>query len=243
MEEQQCLWDYMNNQPIKGYFEVEVLAKDKQPTRKAVVGIRFMSVVLKPPYRCKSQSKEVLEPINIDAVWVEEINAPDGAEPLDWRLLTNVSVATFEDAVERVSWYKQRWNIETYFKVVKSGCTVEDCRFDTAQRLIRYLTFMSIVAWRLYWMTKINRTDPDAPCIIVLSEHEWKALYSTIHHTRDLPEQLPTVYQVVRWIAQLGGFLGRRSDKEPGITAIWRGWQRLNDIAATWLLFNSASYG
>ncbi len=102
---------------------------------------------------------------------------------------------------------------------------------------------MSIIAWRLFWMTKIARTNPDALCTVVLAEHEWKALYSAIHRTRDLPEQLPTVRQVVRWIAQLGGFLGRKSDKEPGITVIWRGWQRLNDIAATWLLFRPDTYG
>ena len=243
MEEQQCLWDYMKNQPIEGYLEVEVPAKDKQPARTAQVAIRFASVVLKPPYRSKSQSQEGLDPINIDTVWVEEINAPDGAEPLDWKLLTNVSVITFEDAVERVSWYKKRWNIETYFKVVKSGCKVEDCRFETADRLIRYLTLMGIIAWRLFWMTKINRTDPEAPCSIVLAEHEWKALYSAIHRTRELPEQLPTVRQVVHWIARLGGFLGRKNDKEPGITVVWRGWQRLNDIAATWILFHSIPYG
>ena len=243
MKEQECLWDYMNNQIVKGYLEVEVPAKDKQPARTAIVEIRFASVVLKPPYRSKSQRKEALEPINIDAVWVGEIDAPDGVESLDWKLLTNVSVITIEEAVERISWYKKRWNIETYFKVVKSGCKVEDCRFETADRLIRYLTLMSIIGWRLFWMTIINRTDPDAPCTVVLAEHEWKALYSAIHRTRDLPEDLPTVRQIVRWIARLGGFLGRRSDKEPGITVIWRGWQRLNDIAATWLLFHSTSYG
>lgn len=243
MQEQQCLWDYMSNQAVRGNLEVKVPAKDKQPARNATVQIRFESVVLKPPYRSKSQGKEELEPINIDAVWVKEIDAPDGAEPLDWKLLTNDSVKTFEDAFERISWYKKRWNIETYFKVLKSGCKVEDCRFETAERLTRYIPLMSIIAWRLFWMTKINRTDPDAPCTVVLAEHEWKALYSAIHRTRELPEQLPTVRQVVHWIARLGGFLGRKNDKEPGITVVWRGWQRLNDIAATWLLFHSIPYG
>ena len=106
MQEQQGLWDYMGNQAVKGNLQVRVPAKDKQPARDATVDIRFESVVLKPPYRSKSQGQEVLEPIKIDAVWVKEINAPDGAEPLDWKLLTNVSVKTFEDAVERISWYK-----------------------------------------------------------------------------------------------------------------------------------------
>jgi hypothetical protein len=243
MQEQQCLWDYIGNQAVKGNLQVKVAAKDQQPARDATVEIRFEPVVLKPPYRSKSQGQEVLEPIKLDAVWVKEIDAPDGAEPLDWKLLTNVSVKTFEDAIERISWYKKRWNIETYFKVLKSGCKVEDCRLETAERLIRYLPLMSIIAWRLFWMTKINRTNPDAPCTVVLAEHEWKALYSRIYRTRDLPEQLPSVRQVVRWIARLGGFLGRRKDKEPGITVIWRGWQRLNDIASTWLLFHSIPYG
>jgi hypothetical protein len=243
MEEQRCLWDYMSDQPVQGYLEVEVPAKDKQPARTAIVGISFASVVLKPPYRSKSQIKEELRPIEIDAVWVREIDAPAGVEALDWKLISNVSVKTYEDALERISWYKQRWNIETYFKILKSGCKVEACRFGTAERLKRYITLKSIIAWRLFWMTKINRTDPDAPCTVVLAEHEWKALYHGVHRTRELPEQLPTVREVVRWIARLGGFLGRRSDKEPGPIVIWRGWQRLNDIAATWLLFHSIPYG
>ncbi|MEW6734878.1 MAG: IS4 family transposase [Acidobacteriota bacterium] len=87
-------------------------------------------------------------------------------------------------------------------------------------------------------MTHINRQEPQASCNTVLAEHEWKALYCRINKTTQLPKQPPTVRQVVRWIAQLGGFLGRKSDGEPGITVIWRGWQRLNDIADTWLLLH-----
>ena len=71
-------------------------------------------------------------------------------------------VHSFEDAVERVIWYRCRWHIEVYFKVLKSGCKVEDCRLSTADRLIRYLTLSSIVAWRLYWLTHINRQAPVA---------------------------------------------------------------------------------
>ena len=84
-------------------------------------------------------------------------------------------------------------------------------------------------------------TEPDGEFLSQISKV--KIQDSAIHRTRDLPEQLPTVRQVVHWIARLGGFLGRKNDKEPGITVIWRGWQRLNDIAATWLLFHSVPYG
>ena len=93
-------------------------------------------------------------------------------------------------------------------------------------------------------MTQINRQYPQAPCSIVLAEHEWKALYCRVNRSRQLPKQIPSVRQVVRWIARLGGFLGRKGDKEPGVTVIWRGWQRLNDIADTWLLlYPDQTYG
>lgn len=231
------LWDYMGSQPVAGHLKIEVPEKEKEPAREATVEVRFATVILNPPNRPKSLERKSLEPIPIDAVWVKEVNAPANVTPLEWMLLTNVAVKTFEDAIERITWYKRRWNIEVYHKVFKSGCTVEDCRLQTAERLIPYLTLNSIIAWRLFWMTKINSQQPSAPCTVVLADHEWKPLYCKIHHTTKLPDELPTVRNVVRWIGQLGGFLGRKRDKEPGITAIWRGWQRLTDISALWLIF------
>jgi hypothetical protein len=90
---------------------------------------------------------------------------------------------------------------------------------------------MRVVAWRLFWLTHSKRQEPESPCTTVLADHEWKALYTTIHRTTTLPETVPSVRQPVRWIAQLGGFLGRKGDGEPGITTIWRGWSRLADSA------------
>jgi len=100
---------------------------------------------------------------------------------------------------------------------------------------------MSIVAWRLHWLTYFNRTDPDLPCTVILTTLEWQALYARIHRTLSLPSSPPTVRQAVGWIAQLGGFLGRKRDGEPGITVIWRGWHTLQNIADTWSLVNEHS--
>jgi hypothetical protein len=97
---------------------------------------------------------------------------------------------------------------------------------------------MSIVAWRLFWMSYIKRQHPEASCTTVLAKHEWQALYSRVHKTTVLPERPPSVKEAVRGIARLGGFLGRKGEGEPGVKVIWRGWQRLNDIAATWLLLH-----
>jgi hypothetical protein len=168
------LWDYMGAQPVVGHLQIEVSKKGEEPARKAIVGVRFSTVTLKPPPRSASRNKEKLEPVTIDAVWVKEVRAPDKVEPLE-----------------------------------------------------PYLILGSIIAWRLFWMTKINRGHPDALCTVVLAEHEWKGLYCIIHGTTKLPEKLPPVREVIHWIGQLGGFLGRKGDREPGITVIWRGWQRL----------------
>jgi hypothetical protein len=234
------LWDRVAAQPIAGYLKIQVPARDNEPAREATVAVRFCSVTLKPPPRPQMPDRDPLPPITLDAILVQEIDPPAGVTPLEWRLLTNVPVCTFEDAVERVRWYRTRWHIEVYHKVLKSGCKVEDCRLETADRLSRFLTLCSIIAWRLYWLTHINRHHPQEPCTTILAEHEWQALYATINRTTLIPHQPPTVHQAVRWIAQLGGFLGRKGDGEPGITVIWRGWQRLNDISATWLLLHPA---
>ncbi len=235
------LWTAAEAASIAGYLKVDVPAKNNEPQREAIISVRFCSVTLKPPWRPKLPDKDPLPEMTVYVVLTQEVDPPADVTPLEWLLLTNVPVRSFDDAVERIKWYRCRWHIEVYFKVLKSGCKVEDCRLQTAKRLKRYLTLSCIIAWRLYWLTHINRHYPDAPCITVLAEHEWQALYATIHRTTILPQEIPTVRQVVHWIAQLGGFLGRKRDGEPGVTAIWRGWQRLNDITATWLLFHQPS--
>lgn len=234
------LWDRVESAVPVRYWKVQVPARGKEPAREAVVSVRFRSVRLKPPWRPKEPGQDTLPPVPLDAVLVQEVDPPAKMTPVEWMLLTNVPVHSAEDAVERVSWYRQRWPIEVFHKVLKSGCRVEDCRLGKGDRLIPYLTLSSIIAWRLYWLTHINRHFPDEPCIAILADHEWRALYATIHRTPTPPEEMPTVRQAVRWIAKLGGFLGRKGDGEPGPTVTWRGWQRLSDIAATWLLLHPA---
>jgi hypothetical protein len=168
----------------------------------------------------------------------EEDPVPDVDEPIEWLLLTNTPVASFAEAQQVVEWYCCRWQIEVFHKVLKSGCRVEECRLQTADRLYNWVALMSVIAWRLHWMTYIHRCQPDLPCTAVLTTIEWKALYTRIHKSTQWPDTVPTVHQAVRWIAQLGGFLGRKSDGEPGVTTLWRGWLRLQDIAATWDLVN-----
>ncbi len=230
----------MQASPVAGHITVDVPAHKDQPARKACAEVRYRSVTLRPPYRPKTCRVE-LSPVQLDVVWVHEVTPPAHVkEPLDWMLFTTVPVTNFSDALERIRWYRVRWNIEVWHKVLKSGCTVEDCRLETGAKLTRYLTLMSVIAWRLLWMVQMNRQNPEAVCTVVLTECEWKALYAAIHRTTQPPDTLPTVRQVVRWMAQLGGFLGRKHDREPGVTVLWRGWQRLQDLALLWHVVHDA---
>jgi hypothetical protein len=233
-EEVRHLWAKVERQTLAGQLTLQIAANQRQQARQATVSVRFTSVNLKPPWR---PNQKKLPFVTLNAILVREDHPPaDVDEPIEWLLLTNVPVTNFDDAVQVVAWYCRRWQIEVWHKVIKSGCTVEDCRLETADRLQRYIALMSVIAWRLHWLTYVNRTDPNLPCTVVLTTTEWQALYMRIHKTSSFPETPPTVRQAVRWIAQLGGFLGRKQDGEPGVTAIWRGWQRLQDIAATWYL-------
>jgi hypothetical protein len=235
-DEVKHLWAKVEQKPIVGELDVHLRGNQKRQERQTKVSIRFCSVKLRPPWR---PEKKKLPVVNLHAILVREEHPPEnlaelGHEPIEWLLLTNTSVNDFAEALRVVEWYCCRWQIEVFHKIIKSGCRVEDCLLQTADRLKNYIALMSIVAWRLQWLTYLNRTEPDLPCTTILTTIEWQALYMRIHKTTKFPKTPPSVHQAIRWIAQLGGFLGRKSDGEPGIIAIWRGWQRLQDLADTW---------
>jgi len=232
----ELLWAHMAKQGVVGVTVVVPPAKGGKPARKAELQLRVAQLTLQPPQRAADDPSIWLEPLTVWALWLHEEAAPAGVEPLDWLLLTNVPIQTWQDATERIGWYCLRSLIESWHKILKSGCTIEDCRLETAERLKPYLTLMGIIAWRLFWLTHINRQLPEASCTTILADHEWKALYTAPHRRATLPPPPPTVRQAVRWIAQLGGFLGRKGDGEPGITTIWRGWSRLTDLADLYLI-------
>ena len=230
------LWRKAERQAIVGHLKVNITPNQKRAAREANVSVQFTQVTLKAPWR---PEQKVLPTVILQAILVREVDPPDDLEdPIEWLLLTNTAVNDFDDCQRVIAWYCCRWQIEVFHKIIKSGCTVEDCRLETADRLKSFIALMCIVAWRLHWLTYLNRSDPNAPCTAALTTIEWQALYIRIHKTTSLPSKTPSLHEATRWIAQLGGFLGRKSDGEPGITAIWRGWQRLQDIASTWYLVN-----
>jgi hypothetical protein len=227
------LWSLLEQQPLAGHLVVHVTKRQGQPARDATVAVRYMSLSLKAPKHLRSK----MGPAALYGILVQEVDPPADVEPLHWLLLTTVPVCSFDDAVERIDWYCRRWQIEILHKILKSGCAIEKAQLASDKRLIPMIALFSVIAWRLFWITFLARTDPDAPASTILAPHELTALY-TFLHKQPLPDSLqPTVHQATIWIARLGGFLNRKSDGPPGVTVIWRGWQRLADISASYLAF------
>ena len=228
------LWDAVVQSPVRGELSLQLNRKDNQPPRKATLTVRYTTLAIHPPRH--RLSKEHSEPVPVQVILAQEENPPPDLTPVRWLLFTTLSVRNYQDAIRCLRWYSYRWLVERYHYVLKSGCNIEKLQLEEAHRILRALATYCIVAWRLLWLTYEARQNPDSPCDNVLEVHEWQSLYCTVHKTPVPPERPPTLREAVRWIAQLGGFLGRKHDGEPGVKTIWRGLRRLNDIAETWKL-------
>lgn len=228
-KEQGHLWDMMAQKPAAGIQVIGVPRQGNRAARQAQLEVRFGEVTLQPP-----QLKRGLGEIRLWALLAEEVAAPPGVEPLKWMLLTTLEVGTYEQALEKLQWYTKRWGIEVYHRTLKSGCQIEQRQLGTADRIETCLAIDLVVAWRIFHLTKLGRETPDVPCTVFFEDAEWKALHCFVKQDPTPPETPPTLREAIRMVAGLGGFLGRKSDGEPGTQSLWLGIQRLDDITATW---------
>lgn len=225
---------HLQNQALAGDFDLSIQRKDNQAARTAHLEVRFCSVRLLPPAR-NLRAKE-MGPVDLYAVLAEEVgDLPKGVERISWLVLTSHPVETFEAARYYLELYSRRWVIERYHYVLKSGCQIEALQLSTRERLERALALYSIVSWRLLWMTYLARCEPETPCESVFEPHEWQALHGYMAPKKALPKHPPSLHLVLRWVAQLGGFLNRKRDGEPGVKVLWKGLAKLEMISQTWL--------
>jgi Transposase DNA-binding/Transposase Tn5 dimerisation domain len=221
------VWAAVEAQPVVAHLLLQVPRRGPQPGRQARLALRFCPLTLRPP---RHRKREGLPAVALWAVQVAEAGPPTDAEPTAWLLLTTAAVHTVEDAIARVEWYACRWGVEVWHRILNSGCRLEARQLGTAERLQRSLTLYSVIAWRVFYATMLARAIPALPCHVLLEVEEWQALYGAIHHCPTPPEEPPTLAQAVRWIAQLGGFVGRRRADQPGAETLWRGFQHLSDL-------------
>jgi hypothetical protein len=235
--EQSRLWETLQGRAVAGIQILQVPRQGSRPAREASLAIRFAEVILQAPAR-----RHRGEPaITVWAIFAQEQNAPTGVKPLEWLLLTTLSVTTFEHATEKLLWYTRRWGIEVLHRTLKSGCRIEQRQLGNADRLEACLAIDLVVAWRIYHLNKLGRDVPQAPCTVYFEEAQWKALMVFTTQNPIPPAEPPTLRDALRRVAGLGGFLGRKRDGEPGTQTLWLGLQRLDDIVAMWRVMADAT--
>jgi hypothetical protein len=225
----------LSDAPALGSMTVEVPGNGSRKARTASIEVRVAEVTIQPPLRrgARAKASGSSDPVTVTLIGATEQSPPASSDSISWVLLTNLIVKDFESATEKVQWYGRRWGIEIWHKVLKSGCKVEDCMLEEAERLKRYLTLFSIIGVRLMHVTYLARAQPDLPATEVFSVEEVEALH--IRVTKALPpaDPAPTLREVVRMLGKLGGHLGRKGDGEPGVTVLWRGWRSLYETVET----------
>jgi hypothetical protein len=217
--------DEMKAVPVQALHRIQVRDK-KGEVSEAVLEIRYRRILVLPPIGKQKQYPE----LTLTVLYAQERGTPQGRERLDWKLITDLPVRSRQDAIEKLEWYAMRWKIEMFHKILKSGCKAEESKLRTAERLVNLIAVLCLLSWRIFWITMVNRTAPDAPPELAFTELE---LYLLDHLVQDKASVNPrrkslTVY--LTKLAQLGGYLGRAHDPPPGNMVIWRGMSRLTDI-------------
>jgi hypothetical protein len=228
----QKLWARVADSPVLGMIEFRLPRKGKRPARQVTQTLQACEVELKPPQRLG----EKLPVVKVWAVLAREVDTPAGEEPLEWLLLTSEPVQTQAAAQQIVDWYLARWQIEVFFRVLKSGCRIEQLSLRRTDRLQCVIALYMIVAWRVLWVSALGRLGPELPADVVFAEEEWKSVYSVVKHAKP-PPKAPALGEFVRMVASLGGYLGRKGDGPPGTQTLWTGMQSMIHYAICWLAF------
>ena len=140
--------------------------------------------------------------LSLTVIHAHERGTPEGREPIRWKLLTNRPVDDLASAIEKLDWYSQRWKLETYHKVLKSGCQAEQSKLRTAGRLTNLLAMLCIIGWRVFWLTMVNRASPEAPAEMALTRTEIEILDRVAMGAKRPPETTLAHYVIA--IAKLG---------------------------------------
>ena len=168
--------------------------------------------------------------VKLGVIEVKEKEKREGKEQLKWVLYTNLPLATKEEALKVINYYRLRWQIESFFKVLKDGCChVEHASLRSFEKLEKYTMCFSIIAWRMFWMKFLFHTDPDLPAKTILTDSEIEVL--KIRHPDKVDKRKFTVGEALRLIAMRGGYNNRKGDGPPGNITLWRGFMSIRDRA------------
>jgi hypothetical protein len=218
--------DYLAHLPLAGTYTLNLPANQRQMARTAEMEVRFGSLTIpRPQHISKWVEQSGIEEVTMWVVETREIDPPCGAKPAHWVLLCSEEVRSFQGAWRMLEHYEKRWLIEEFHKALKSGCRLEERQYETAKRLEAITGVLSVVAVRLLQLKVLARNEPQRPAQQVVPIR-WIQMLQSL---RKRPPKAPwTVRDFYRELAKLGGFLGRKSDGEPGWMTLWHGFEKLH---------------
>jgi hypothetical protein len=194
--------------------------------RDIILQVRYALYEIKRP-EIKDKNKRLLPSVTVKVIYVKEEGPPKGIEGIEWFLMTNGEVESLEAACEMVGYYIQRWKIERFHYVLKSGCKIEKLQEREMGRMKALILMYSVIAVFMMNLTYIARIQPELPCTILFEEEEWKTLYCAANRTKKVPERPYTIKQAVEYVGWLGGPKRAPGDGPPGVKTIWTGLQKL----------------
>jgi hypothetical protein len=224
-DRQHTISQQMETVDVKANHRIAVVDKKGQPA-EAILEIRYRRIRVLPPIGKQRRYPE----LELTVIYAQEREAPSGRDRIDWKLITDLPVSTPLEAVEKLEWYASRWKIETFHKIVKSGCKAEESKLRTADRLVNLIAVFCILSWRIFWMTMLNRSTSPAPTSIAFTDTECQLLDHLVPDSAKSHSPKKSLSSYIIKVARLGGYLARATDPPPGNIVMWRGLSRLTDI-------------
>lgn len=217
--------DEMDEVKVKGLHRIEV-RDNKGNISEAVLEIKYRRIRVLPPIGKQKEYPNLI----LTVIHAEERDQPKHRDKIIWKLMTDLPVSSRQEAIEKLEWYAMRWKIETFHKILKSGCKAESSKLRTAERIANLISVYCILSWRIFWLTMLNRQCPNAPPEVALTKTEIELLDQLVKFKSKVGANKRKISDYLTRIAMLGGYLARASDPPPGNIVMWRGLVRLTDI-------------
>jgi hypothetical protein len=208
----------------------------KRSARLSWMAVRFGAVRISRPRNCSDPNAP--NEIELFAVEVRELNPPPGEQPIIWRLLTTHTVATVEEALAVIGWYRQRWHIEQLFRTIKrQGLRIEESVIEDGEALEKLAVIALIAAClTMQLVLALAPGSEDTLASRAFNEEQIKVVHALQKKLQGRTEKQKNPYRTdslgwAAWtIARLGGWTGYASDKSRGPITMRDGLERFNGI-------------
>jgi Transposase DDE domain len=223
---------------------ISVPPRGQRAERQAIVALRFGAATLQRP-KTPGAAKALPESVALWVVDVQEIDPPEGQEPVHWRLLTTHAVTSVAEARQIVAWYRMRWTIEQVFRSLKAhGLRIEDSQMVEARSFTKLAVVALIAAVRSMQLVLARDGSSRQKITDAVDLTDMPALRSLNTSLEGRTEMLKNPFDSssLAWfawvVARLGGWSGYTSTgyKPPGPKTMHHGLLRLDQILAGWRL-------